>query len=167
MACRRQSAEIPERMAQYDFQASIGYWITVTSFGYQRVLETELAEFGITFRQFQVLGWLKLEGALPQVELAERMTIEPPTLVRILDRMESAGWIRRSSDPLDRRRKLISVQPEAEPAWSQVVRILKRVRNRATRDMDAEEVALLQSLLQRVQVNLGMELPAEVQAVGS
>ncbi|MBI1309920.1 MarR family transcriptional regulator [bacterium] len=149
-------------MAQYDFQASIGYWITVTSFGYQRVLEAELAEFGITFRQFQVLGWLKLAGTLSQVELAERMAIEPPTLVRILDRMESAGWILRGGDPSDRRRKLISVQPEAEPAWSQVVRVLKRVRNRATRDMSPDEVDLLQNLLQRVQVNLGMDVPVAV-----
>jgi MarR family transcriptional regulator for hemolysin len=146
-------------MTQYDFQASIGYWITVTSFGYQRVLEAELAEFGITFRQFQVLGWLKLEGELPQVELAERMMIEPPTLVRILDRMEAAGWIHRSCDPLDRRRKLIGVQPEAEAAWAQVVRVLKRVRSRATRDLTAQEVEQLQSLLQRVQQNLDMEVP--------
>ena len=154
-------------MTPYDFQASIGYWITVTSFGYQRVLETELAEFGITFRQFQVLGWLKLEGELPQVGLADRMMIEPPTLVRILDRMEAAGWIRRCSDPLDRRRKLISVQPEAEAAWSQVVRVLKRVRQRATRDMSDQEVAQLQNLLQRVQQNLNIDAPAGVQAVGS
>lgn len=154
-------------MTQYDFKASIGYWITVTSFGYQRVLEAELAEFGITFRQFQVLGWLKFDGELSQVELAERMTIEPPTLVRILDRMETAGWICRSNDPLDRRRKLISVQPEAEPAWSQVVRVLKRVRKRATRDMDDVEVEQLQNLLQRVQANLGIDLTVPAHTVDS
>jgi len=154
-------------MTQYDFQASIGYWITVTSFGYQRVLEAELAEFGITFRQFQVLGWLKFEGELSQVELAERMTIEPPTLVRILDRMEAAGWICRSNDPLDRRRKLISVQAEAEDAWSQVVRVLKRVRKRATKDMADAEIDQLQKLLQRVQANLGMELAVATQAASS
>lgn len=154
-------------MAQYDFQASIGYWITVTSFGYQRVLEAELADLGITFRQFQVLGWLKLEGALPQVELAERMMIEPPTLVRLLDRMEAAGWIRRAGDPLDRRRKLITVQPEAEAAWSDVVKVLKRVRRRATSDMTPDEVGQLQRLLSRVQQNLEMEIPTGIHPVGS
>ena len=41
-------------MIQYDFEASVGYWITLTSHFYQQQLNEELAPYGITFRQFQV-----------------------------------------------------------------------------------------------------------------
>ena len=89
-------------MLQYDFEQSIGYWVTFTSNRYQQAVKEELAPYGITFRQMQVLCWLVYEGPLTQVDLADRMMVEPPTLVRILDRMERDGWVRREADPNDR-----------------------------------------------------------------
>ena len=151
-------------MLQYDFEESIGYWITMTSYSYQDALNQELIPYGITFRQFQVIGWLVYAGPLSQVELAERMMIEPPTLVRILDRMERDQWIKRESDPEDRRRKVLQVLPEAKPIWSKMVSCLKRLRKKATKGMTAEQVETLKSLLMQVQENLGVKLP-EFEAV--
>ncbi|MBW8885834.1 MAG: MarR family transcriptional regulator [Planctomycetia bacterium] len=94
-------------MLEYDFENSVGYWICQASQVFQRTFNEELAPQGVTFRQAQVLGCLALEGRLSQTDLADRMRIEPPTLVGILDRMERDGWIRRSGDTADRRRKLI------------------------------------------------------------
>lgn len=145
-------------MLQYDFEESVGYWITITSHFYQEALNQELIPYEITFRQFQVIGWLVYEGPLSQVELAGRMMIEPPTLVRILDRMERDCWIKRESDPDDRRRKVVKVLPEAKPIWSQMVACLKRLRKKATQGMTAEQVETLKSLLMQVQENLGVEI---------
>lgn len=141
-------------MREYDFEDSTGYWICTTSHLYQRRLDKELAPLGITFRQFQVLGWLVYAGPASQGELAERMMIEPPTLVRILDRMQSQGWVLRTASETDRRRKQLQIGPEAKPVWNHVVDCLNRVRAEATAGMSAEEVATLQQLLQRVQNNL-------------
>lgn len=143
-------------MLQYDFEESIGYWITITSHFYQDALNQELIPYGITFRQFQVIGWLVYEGPLSQVELAERMMIEPPTLVRILDRMERDGWIKRESDPDDRRRKVVQILPEAKPIWAQMVTCLRRLRKKATQGMTPGQVEILKSLLMQVQENLGV-----------
>ena len=92
-------------MLDYDFENSVGYWICQASQVFQRAFNEELAPQGVTFRQAQVLGCLAFEGRLSQTDLADRMRIEPPTLVGILDRMERDGWIRRSGDASDRRRK--------------------------------------------------------------
>ncbi|MCA9018016.1 MAG: MarR family transcriptional regulator [Planctomycetaceae bacterium] len=145
-------------MLQYDFEESVGYWITITSHFYQDALNQELLPYGITFRQFQVIGWLVYEGPLSQVDLAERMMIEPPTLVRILDRMERDQWIKRESDPEDRRRKVVKVLPEAKPVWSQMVACLKRLRKKATQGMTTDQVETLKSLLMQVQENLGVNV---------
>src|SRR5207253_1682999 len=91
---------------------------------------------------------------LSQTDLADRMRIEPPTLVGILDRMERDGWIRRSGDASDRRRKLIEPLPAAKPAWTKIVAAAKRVRTRATRGMTAAQLAQLKKLLAIVQANL-------------
>ena len=83
-------------MLDYDFQNSIGYWLCMASHAYERAMNEELTAHGITFRQCQVLAWLALEGEQSQTELATRMNIEPPTLVRVLDRMERDGLVSRS-----------------------------------------------------------------------
>jgi MarR family transcriptional regulator for hemolysin len=124
----------------------------------ERALNEELAPQGITFRQFQVLGWLALEGGgLSQTDLAERMNIEPPTLVGILDRMEREGWISREGCPDDRRRKIIRPQPKAEPVWSKMVASARRVRARATQGMDELQIRTLMQLLGQMQENLSAE----------
>jgi MarR family transcriptional regulator for hemolysin len=144
-------------MREYDFEDSVGYWICITSHIYQKRLDKELAPLGITFRQFQVLGWLVYEGGLSQAELAERMMIEAPTLVRILDRMQSQRLIQRTASKTDRRCKQLKIAAHAKPVWNKVVDCLNSVRHLATANMSAEEVTLLQQLLRRVQENLAPE----------
>ena len=141
-------------MLQYDFEESIGYWLTITTQAMHRALNDELAPHGITYRQTQVLAWLAVEGELTQSDLACRMLIEPPTLVGILDRMERDGWITRESSPTDRRKKLIRPNPAAEPVWEKIVSCAKRVRARATRGMTPDEVETALSLLRRIHENV-------------
>lgn len=141
-------------MLDYDFENSVGFWVTTTANEFQRAINDELAPQGITYRQCQVLGFLALEGPLPQCKLAEHMRIEPPTLVGILDRMERDGWICREGDPGDGRRKLIRPEPAAKPVWARMVAAAKRVRKRAARGLSASEMATLKRLLSSVRQNL-------------
>lgn len=141
-------------MEKYDFEASIGYWIAVTFHVYQQRLNEALVPFGITFRQFQVLAWLAHEGELSQSELVDRLLVEPPTLVGILDRMQREGWIERHCSDVDRRRKQIRLRDDAQVVWGQVVQCLRSAREEATRGMSDEEVGLLRELLGRVHDNL-------------
>ena len=141
-------------MLEYDFENSVGYWVCQAAHSIQRAFNDELAPQGVTYRQAQVLGCLALEGPLSQTELADRMRIEPPTLVGILDRMERDGWIRRDGDKEDRRRKLVQPTPAAKPVWSKIVAAAKRMRSRATRGMTATQLAQLKKLLGMVQNNL-------------
>ncbi|NIL97597.1 MAG: MarR family transcriptional regulator [Planctomycetales bacterium] len=96
-------------MQRYDFEASIGYWLTLATQAYHRAMSDELAPHGITVRQAQVLGWLAMEGDLSQAALAQRMMVEPPRLAAILDGMARVGWIRRRVCQADRRRKYIQL----------------------------------------------------------
>lgn len=139
---------------EYDFQSSVGYWIGLTAHTMQQSLDGRLMPFGITFRQFQVLGWLVHDRELTQVDLAKKLMIEPPTLAGILCRMETMGWIVRTTAANDRRRKLITVSPGAADVWKQVVACLMESRREATAGMTVEEIDLLKSLLQRVHKNL-------------
>ncbi|MEX0710962.1 MAG: MarR family transcriptional regulator [Pirellulales bacterium] len=145
-------------MLQYDFEESVGYWVVYTAHLFQRALNEELAPHGITYRQWQVLAWLALEGCLTQAQLAERMDIEPATLVSVLGRMERDGWITREECPGDKRKRLIRPTPRAKPAWEESVACARRVRARATQGFTPEQMATVKQLLAAMRENLSAEV---------
>jgi MarR family transcriptional regulator for hemolysin len=139
---------------RYDFEESIGYWLTLATQAFHRAVSEEVAPHGITYRQSLVLAWLALEGELSQAELATKMMVEPPTLVGILDRMERDGWITRNGCPSDRRKKLIRATSAAEPVWEKIAEGGRRVRARAAEGLTEQELETLKQLLERVNRNL-------------
>jgi MarR family transcriptional regulator, transcriptional regulator for hemolysin len=142
---------------EYDFESAPGHWVCMAAHAFQRAMNDELAPQGITYRQCQVLAWLALEGPQPQRDLAERMRIEPPTLVGILDRMERDGWIERTGCDGDRRKKLVRATPAAAPVWSTIVACGDRVRQRALQGISQEQLESLREILQIMRENLGAE----------
>ena len=58
-------------MLEYDWESSIGYWVCTTSHALRRALSTQLAQEGMTFRQWEVLAWLSANDGLSQAEMAE------------------------------------------------------------------------------------------------
>jgi MarR family transcriptional regulator for hemolysin len=141
----------------HDFEDGVGYWICRASRAFERAMNDELAPRGITYRQAQVLWLLAHEGSLSQTELAERMRIEPPTLVGILDRMEREGWIRREGDANDRRRKFVAPLAKAKPVWTKIIACSDKVRSRGNEGLNAEDRELLKRLLGRIVENLSVD----------
>lgn len=144
-------------MSQYDFEESIGYWLTLCSQSYHRALAAHLKPFGVTIRACQVLSWIKLSGPLSQGELARKMMIEPPTLVRILERMERSKWITREGDPDDRRRRIVQLTPAAEPLWEHVMVAARQVRQAAVTGLNDDEADQAKQWLRRLFANLNAE----------
>lgn len=141
-------------MLHYDFEESVGYWAVVTAHAFHKALNEELAQHGITYRQWQVLAWLVLDGPLSQAELADRMDIEPATIVTVLARMQRDGLIRRESCALDRRKKIVCPTAAAEPIWAQGVECARRVRAIATAGFTPEQTAEARRYLAAMQENL-------------
>src|SRR5436189_2759614 len=126
----------------------------MVSRAFERALNEELAPHGITLRQSQVLGWLALEKELTQSQLADRLRIEPPTLVRILDRMEEAGWVERHAAADDRRKKLIRPTRRVKPVWERMLGCIRSVRARATQGIAPEDLKKARSVLTAMRQNL-------------
>lgn len=142
-------------MLQFDFEDSIGYWICSTAHAVRRALNAELEKQGITYRQWEVLAWIAMVGELSQVELAEKLGIEAPTLVGILDRMERDGWLDRYGCPNDRRRKRIRATEKAETVWAKMVECARKVRTQAREGLSQEELDFLKTTCGRIRSNLG------------
>src|SRR3712207_2749047 len=61
------------------------------------------ARLDVTMPQMKVLMLLGLHGSAPVSTLAAQMQVSAPNVTGILDRLQQHGWVRRTSDPDDRR----------------------------------------------------------------
>lgn len=71
-----------------------------------------LKDHGLSAQQYNVLRILRgAKVSLNCTEIANRMINRDPDITRLLDRMETRGWIERSRDGVDRRVVLASITP--------------------------------------------------------
>jgi DNA-binding MarR family transcriptional regulator len=84
-------------------EESLGYLVNRAARVMAQQLADELRPAGIGIGQWAVLLFLWDRDGLSQAELARVVAIEPPTLVRTLDRMERDGLVERRRDPRDAR----------------------------------------------------------------
>ncbi len=121
---------------------------------FYKAFDHELEDHGLTSAQFCVLAKLLEEEGLTQTELANRLFIESPTLVRTLDKMEQAGIIERRSVPTDRRAHHIFLKPEGKKMRKVVNKIGKIVHEKATAGLDEETISSVRDALGIIWQNL-------------
>jgi DNA-binding MarR family transcriptional regulator len=99
-----------------------------------RRLRTEAASHDISPGQYSVLAAI-LNGPLTVGELAEREQIQAPSMTRIVNGLETAGYVTRGDNPQDRRQVLVHVTESGSA-------VLQRARSRRTQWL-AKRVAAL------------------------
>ncbi|HYD98487.1 MAG TPA: MarR family transcriptional regulator [Alphaproteobacteria bacterium] len=112
------------------------------------------AGLGLTAAQARTLAYVHVYEGARQAALAERMGIEPMTLVRFLDQLAEAGLVERRPDPADRRANIVVLTPAATPVLAQMQELGAAIRAEATRGMAPEAVEALLDGLRRVRANL-------------
>lgn len=96
-------------------------------------------------------------GGLIQSELAERMGIQGPTLVRLLDALETQGLVQRFSTPEDRRAKRVIIQPEGERMVKEVDIVAAQLRDDAFTGLSMDELLVTLKVLDRLGLTLAPE----------
>ncbi|WP_243311714.1 MarR family winged helix-turn-helix transcriptional regulator [Fundidesulfovibrio agrisoli] len=94
----------------------IGLTIYEVSRAWKARLDELFKPLGLSSATWTVIWALALnEEAMTQRELAQAVFVECSSLVRLLDRLEKDGWVRRVSDAADRRVKRVVLTEKAEP----------------------------------------------------
>ncbi len=114
-----------------------------------------LGAFGLHAGQEMMLATLWREGGLSLSQLAERLEVQPPTVTRIVQRMEAGGLVERSPDPEDQRVSLICASAKGLELREQIEAVWKKLEARTTEGMTQEERLLFRRLLLQARENLG------------
>lgn len=113
-------------------------------------LAARLAEQGLRLWHMAVLAALADFGPHTQRELAERLTIDPSDMVKVLDDLTAAGHVTRTRDPADRRRLRVAPTPAGRTALAALVAEAEAVQDEQLAALSPAERAALHALLLRV-----------------
>ena len=79
------------------------------------------AEVGLSGTDYQANNVLALDGPMTSGELANRLALSTGATTRLMDRMITAGYARRITDPADRRRVLVEHTGYAPERLSEIL----------------------------------------------
>ena len=120
-----------------------------------------LAEHGLHVGQEMVLMELWQDDRLRGGELALRLGVEPPTVTKMLRRLEACGLIERRPDPTDARSFRIYLTEEGKNLEQPVLRCWERAEQTVLAGLSATERQTFRRLLIRVRSNLDPGFGAE------
>ena len=149
-----------------DAHRSLGFLLKDVTRLYTRRFEQRAASLSLTLQQCKALIYLEDHAGISQKRLAELIEVDPMSLVRILDRMESDGWVERRPDPADRRARSLHLTERAAPILRHIRELIQKTRAEALSGLDEQECRQLIGLLERVHRGLLEALTREPLSAG-
>lgn len=139
------------------FQETLGFVMQDVARLMRRNFNRRVQDLGLTQAQWQILVRIgHMEGAR-QSQIADILEMQPISVARMVDRMETAGWVERRPDPQDRRAVNLYLTAKAEP-------ILEEMRARggltkalALTGISEQERDVMMTILQKMRDNLKSE----------
>ncbi|TWJ14193.1 MarR family winged helix-turn-helix transcriptional regulator [Geobacter argillaceus] len=116
----------------------------------QGVLKGHLQPFGLTPMQCLFMESLWEEDGLSVGEIGRRIALDTATLAGILDRMVTAGWVRREPDPLDGRVARVYLTEKAQAAITDLAAVIERTNNELLTNLHVEEKLLFKRFLRDI-----------------
>jgi MarR family transcriptional regulator for hemolysin len=140
---------------------TFGFLLRDTSRLYVQRFEQRAGALGLTLPQCKVLIYLANQEGISQVQLAELTDLEPMTLVRTLDCLESHGWLERRNDPADRRARCLYLKPKGRPLVDDIWHLVDLTRREAFAGIPRKHADLMIELLERFRSNLASLEPIQ------
>ena len=132
----------------------LAWQIAETSHAMRRFYDRRVAQLGVTRAQWRVIAILGHNPGMKQVELADRLDVEPISTCRIIDRLEEAGLVERQRDPADRRAWRLALTEKAQPIRERLSELAEEMSLEAFAGLSDAEIQTISAALARVRDNI-------------
>jgi DNA-binding MarR family transcriptional regulator len=136
-------------------EESLGYLVNRAARMMAHDLAEELRPTGVGIGQWAVLLFLWARDGMTQAELSRVVAIEPPTMVRTIDRMVRDGLVTRQPDPRDARASRIHLTDRGRSLRDELVPKAVAVNTATQRRLTAGEAKTLRRLLAKLVADQG------------
>jgi DNA-binding MarR family transcriptional regulator len=109
-----------------------------------------MTSYPVTRTQFILLLLISREGSPKLARLAEEMNVQPSAITVLIDRLEKLNYVKRITDPDDRR----SVRVELTPLGREIIHDFRQRRRGILKSylnwLSEEEIRTLTELLEKI-----------------
>jgi DNA-binding MarR family transcriptional regulator len=116
----------------------------------RREFNRRVQDLGLTQAQWRALSILGRKPGMRQRDLADILEMQPISVGRLIDRLDSAGWVERKADPGDRRATQLYLTGRAEPILTQLRKHGADTRAMALAKITEKEQQALLDILTRM-----------------
>jgi MarR family transcriptional regulator for hemolysin len=154
-------------MNNFDFENSIGFIINRTAKALIYVFDQELRnKFGITFGQWKIIITLANNNdGLTQKEIAEKLGLEGPTIIPIIDKLEKDGFVKRIVDKNDRRNNQIFLTEKTTSSLDSMISYALKIKEISIRNISEQDISITKHTLEKmwhnIQNEFNLNLPIE------
>jgi MarR family transcriptional regulator for hemolysin len=143
-------------MIKYDYQNSIGFIINRIGKSLINVIDQELRrKFTITFGQWKVLIIIaNSDQGLTQKDIADKLVLEGPTLIPILDKLERDELVVRKTDTKDRRINRIYLTERADGFLNDTIECVAQIKKISLNNLSESEISITKNTLEKMWYNL-------------
>ena len=141
---------------------TFGFLLRDTNRRYTQRFEQRASTLGLTLPQSRVLIYLASSEGISQVQLAELTDLEPMTLVRSLDFLESQGRLERRNDPADRRARRLYLKAPGRSLVADIWNLVDLTHQEAFAGIPKKHVDFLMEPLEKVRSNVSSGEPIAV-----
>jgi len=113
-------------------------------------------DLGLSHSRFNMLRWLyhAEDSRLTMTELGARLEASVPNVIRMVQALESEGWVRRVEGTEDRRVRFVELTEEGRARFSMVLPKALQIWEEIWSGLSKEEMEMLSHLLAKLRVSL-------------
>src|SRR5215212_812174 len=143
-------------MRKYDYQDTVGFIVRSTTKVLESAFDQQLRKKAdITGAQSRVIAALALvKDGMTQKEIANRIGVEAPTIVPMIDKLEEQGIVIRRPDHNDRRNNLIFLAGESEAKWELIIECAIELEKASRQGLSKEELEITKRTLCKITQNV-------------
>ncbi len=136
-------------------RSNFGFLVARISRRLRQAVDAEMRLIGLTEATWRPLVYVgALGGGVRQKELATALSIEGPSLVRLLDNLERRGLIERREDETDRRARGIYLTRAGRDLAVRVAKVGIEIQARVLAKVPPADLEICQSVLDRIEKEL-------------
>ena len=143
-------------MNKFDFENSIGFIINRTAKALIYVFDQELRnKVGITFGQWKIIVILENNNdSLSQKEIADKLGLEGPTIIPIIDKLEKDEFVKRIVDKKDRRNNQIFLTEKTISLLDSVINCAVKIKEMSIMGISEQDISVTKHTLEKMWLNI-------------
>jgi DNA-binding MarR family transcriptional regulator len=139
---------------KFNLQDSLGYHFNVIFIHIKKSMEAKLKPYNLTHLQFSILINLYKNNVSTQKELLKYSYGDETSITRLIDRLESKGYLKRVQSETDKRKKNLLLTKSGVSLTEEIISCAREVNNELIKNLDEKESNQLLDLLQKMQITI-------------